>query len=147
MSEFQWIRSHVERLLQDEWEVCTVVADGDGDYGFRFGRAACWVSVLASEPVMVRVFAHAAVGVKPTLAVLRELNDIQCRALSSSISIEDGIVHVVQTLSPIGLTQPVLAQAMKSVGGVANDIGVLMAGVFGGATPYPVEQDEDEAVA
>lgn len=60
MSESLWVRSHVERLLQDEWDVCRVTTDGDGDHPFRNGTAADWVAVLDSEPVMVRVFAHAA---------------------------------------------------------------------------------------
>ena len=147
MSEFQWIKSHVERLLQDEWETCRVDEDGDGDYPFRRGTSACWVSVMASEPIMVRVFAHAATDVKPSLAALRELNDIQPSALSTSIGLAHGTVWVSQTISPIGLTRPVLAQAIFAVAGVAGDIGVLMAGVFGGSTPYPAEQEADEIAA
>jgi hypothetical protein len=137
MSELMWIRSHVERLLQDEWQACRVEADCDGDYPFREGTAACWVSVMDTEPIMVRVFAHAATGVKSSLKLLSELNAIQWRALSASISLRGGTVVVEQTISPIGLTQPVLAQAMRAVGGVADDIGLLLAGMFNGATPYP----------
>ena len=59
----RWLRSHVERLLQDEWGVCRVVPDADGDYPYRSGTAACWVQVLDYERPMVRVFAHAAVGI------------------------------------------------------------------------------------
>jgi hypothetical protein len=137
MSELMWIRSHVERLLQEEWQACRVVADCDGDYPFREGTAACWVSVMETEPIMVRVFAHAATGVKSTLKLLSELNALQWRALSASISLRGGIVVVEQTISPIGLTQPVLAQAMRAVGGVADNIGLLLAGMFNGSTPYP----------
>jgi hypothetical protein len=32
MSEAVWIRSHVERLLQEEWHRCRVRPDGYGDY-------------------------------------------------------------------------------------------------------------------
>ena len=28
---------------------------------------------------------------------------------------------------------------MEGIGGVANDLGALLAAMFGGATPYPVE--------
>lgn len=142
MSERQWIRSHVERLLQHEWEVCRVQPDGDGDYFFRSGTAACWVSVLDTEPVMVRVFAHAATGLRPTLRLLRELNDIERRALSASIVLERDTVVVSQTISPIGLSGAVLRQAMHCVAGVADDIGLLLAGVFGGATPFPAQPQE-----
>src|SRR5438876_1766786 len=37
MTELMWIRSHVEVLLQREWDVCRVVPDADGDYPFRRG--------------------------------------------------------------------------------------------------------------
>lgn len=127
--------------------MCRVHADDDGDYMFRNGTAACWVSVLASDPVMVRVFAHAVNGLKPSLGVLRELNDIQSRSLSTSIGVLHGSVLVSQTISPISLSQEVLAQALSAVGTVANDIGALLASVFGGATPFPVETGAEEEVA
>ena len=147
MSEAQWIRSHVERLLQEEWDACRVHQDGDGDYPFRSGTAMCWVSVMQSDPVMVRVFAHAAFGVRPTLKLYRELNDIQVCALSARITTHDGIVMVSQTISPVGLTRPVLAQAMQAVASTADEIGVLVAAMYGGSTPFPAEDSSDEEVA
>ncbi len=144
-AEMTWIRSHVERCLQDEWGCCHVTVDEDGDYPFRMETAACWVSVMASEPIMVRVFAHAACGLKPSAKLLAELNSIQLRALSASIGLSGDAVVVSQTLCPIGLSAPVLAQAMHAVGGVASDVGLLLAGMFGGHTPYPAsEQSADE---
>lgn len=130
-----WIRSHVEMLLAQEWQLCRITADDDGDYVFPSGTALCWVSVLEGEVPMVRVTAHAAYGIRSSAKVLRELNDIQARLLSASIRLAGDVVVVSQTLSPIGLTQPVLAQALAAVGGVAADIGPLLAAVFDGATP------------
>ena len=42
-----------------------------------------------------------------------------------------------------------LAQALQAVGAVADDIGVLLASMFGGWTPFPVEEStsEDEEAA
>lgn len=60
MTDVMWIRSHVELLLQHEWDLCRVRVDDDGDFPFRRGNAMCWVSVLDCDPPMVRVFAHAA---------------------------------------------------------------------------------------
>jgi hypothetical protein len=146
MTEMLWIRSHIERLLQDEWDVCRVEPDADGDYPFRYGTAGCWVRLLDSDPSMIRVAAHAVVGVRRTAKLLTELNDIQRRALSSAVLwSHDGVV-VSQTLSPIGLTAPVLAQAMAAVGGLADEIGVLLASMFGGETPFEVEVSESEDV-
>lgn len=148
MSEMQWIRSHVERLLQEHWDSRELYEDRDGDYPFRAGTAMCWVSVLDSEPVMVRVFAHAAFGVKPSLKFYRELNELQRCSLSAHVAFGDGVVMVSQTLSPIGLTLPVLTQAMGAVASMAEDIGTLVAAMFGGSTPFPASsEDAEEEVA
>lgn len=144
MTEMMWIKSHVEQLLECEWDSCRVQVDGDGDYPFRCGTAACWVSVLDTEPIMVRVFAHAAYGLKPSLKLFKELNDIQRRALSCRVEFVDGVVLVSQTISPYGLTHPVLAQALSAVGTVADDIGTLLAAVFGGLTPFGAEVPDSE---
>jgi hypothetical protein len=146
MSQLMWIRSHVELLLQREWDVCRVLSDEDGDFPYRHGTAACYVSVLDVDPPMVRVFAHAAYGLKPTLKVLREINEIQGRSMSARVELRRDVVVVSQTVSPIGLTQPVLAQAMDAVGSVADDIGTLLAAMFDGATPFKHEiPDSEEA--
>ena len=144
MSELMWIRSHVEVLLQREWDVCRVVADEDGDYPFRRGTAACYVSVVAAEPTMVRVFAHAAFGLRPTLKVLRELSEIQRRSISARVELRRDVVVVSQAISPLGLTQPVLAQAMDEVATVADDIGTLVAVMFDGRTPFPAQVPDSE---
>lgn len=144
MSELMWIRSHVEALLQREWDVCRVVADDDGDYPFRRGTAACYVAVLDAEPIMVRVFAHAAFGLRPTLKVLRELSEIQRRSLTARVELRHDVVVVSQTVSPVGLTQPVLAQAMNEVATVADGIGPLVAVMFDGRTPFPAQVPHSE---
>ncbi len=138
MTELLWIRSHVEVLLARHWDLCRVVPDADGDYVFRQGSALCWVSVLDTDAPMVRVTAHAAYGLRPTSKVLRELNDIQNRSLSAAIRLTKDVVVVTQTLSPIALSEPVLAQALSSVADVAADVGPLLAAMFDGATPLPV---------
>ena len=101
------------------------------------------------EAPFVRVWAHAALGIKPSLAMWRELNDIQRRCLTSSVMWSSGVVVVTQTISAVGLTRPVLAQALNAVGNVADDIGILLASMFGGSTPYPAEQPDsaDEEAA
>lgn len=148
MTTNSWVRSHVERLLQEEWDVCRVTKDDDGDYHYRRGTAACWVSIMETDDVpFIRVFAHAARLPKPSLAMFRELNDIQVRCSTASVMWCCGPVTVSQTISPIGLTAPVLTQAMNAVAGVADDIGLLLAATFNGATPYPAEAPESEDAA
>jgi len=147
MNEVLWIRSHVRQVLQDIWDVGRIDVDGDGDVPFRCGTAACWVTVLESDPIMVRVFAHAVHGVRASAKLYRELNDIQARSLSAHIEYGRGVVCVSQTISPIGLTAPILRQALDAVGGTAAEIGGLLAAMFDGDTPFahPVDVDEDAA--
>jgi hypothetical protein len=140
----RWLRSHLERLLQAEWRVCQVTADADGDYAFRAGTAAGWVQLLDSGPLMVRVLAHAALDIPRSAKLLTELNDIQNRAMTATIRWCEGSVMVSQTLSAHGLNRKTLRQALQSVGGVADDIGLLLAGMYGGSTPFPVESSVDE---
>lgn len=143
MSELMWIRSHVELLLQRQWYCTTVRQDEDGDYPFRADSGLCWVSVLDTQPPMVRVFGHAAIGVRPSLKLYRELSEIQKGVLSATVTHSDDLVLVSQTISPIGLTQPVLAQAINSVASITAEIGPLIAAMFGGATPCPSDQSSD----
>jgi hypothetical protein len=149
MSEKLWITSHVERLLADVWDVCRAAPDDDGDYPWSYGTAIGWVSVIdAGDGFMIRVWAHAAYDVKPSAKLLRELNDIQGRSLSTAIYLAGHIVVVEQTLSPIGLSQPVLAQALNAVRTVADDTGLLVAAMYGGRTPVPASvnsESEDAA--
>jgi hypothetical protein len=145
MTNSRWVRSNVERLLQDEWDVWRVEHDDEGDYQFRRGTAACWVSILETGDLpFIRVFAYAADGLKPTAALFPELNDIQLRCSPVAVMWFGGRAMVSQTISPIGLTRSVLAQAIDAVGNVADDIGVLLASMFGGSTPYPVKLPEPE---
>lgn len=144
MSEMMWIRSHVELLLQREWDVCRVESDPDGDFPFRNGTAACWVSVTDGPMPMVHVVAHAACGFKYSAKLLREINDIQGRTLSARVTFTDGCVLVSQTVNPIGMTQPVLSQALLSAGGIADDIGALLAVMFDGRTPFPADVSSSE---
>lgn len=138
MTEADWLHSHVEQLLQREWDVCRVEVDRDGDFPFRSGTAAGWVSVLEGPPHLVRVMAHAVYGVRPTVGLLRELNELNVRSLTASALLIDDIVVVQQTLSPYGLGEQTLQQAIASVGWMADDVGALLAAMFDGSTPHPV---------
>ena len=75
------LRSHVERCLQDIWESPELITDPDADYPYRYGTAACWVSILDGPELGVRVFAHAAVGVRPSAKLAREVNELNDNAV------------------------------------------------------------------
>jgi hypothetical protein len=53
MSEIAWLRSHVERCLEDHWGVHPLIVDVDGDYPFRWGTACCYVSILDDDPALI----------------------------------------------------------------------------------------------
>lgn len=144
------VRSHVERCLQDIWQVCRVPVDEEGDYPFRAGAAACWVRVDAQIPVLVRVFGHAVVDVKRSAGLLRELNDLNTRARTTStawdamhLGASVGVVRVSTVVHPDGLGRASLRHALDAVASVSNDVGPMVAGVFGGSTPYEAEAEEN----
>ena len=136
------VRSHVERCLQDIWEVCRVPVDDDGDYPFRAGVAACWVRVDAHAPILVRVFGHAVVDVKRSAGLLRELNDVNSRARTTSAAWDAGVVRVSAMVHPDALGRGALRHALDAVASVSNDLGPMMASVYGGTTPYSAEVQE-----
>jgi hypothetical protein len=144
------VRSHVERCLQDIWQVCQVRVDADGDYPFRAGVASCWVRVDSELPVLVRVFGHAAVDVRRFAGLLRELNDVNCRARSTSVVWDPadstpgrGVVRVAAMIHPEALGRRSLRHALDAVAVVSNDLGPLVASVYGGTTPFAAQTAEE----
>lgn len=96
--ETTWLRAHVRECLRDIWSVCGIRSDEDDDVPFRAGTSAGWVMVVLGEPPLLRVLLQAAYDVKPTAAVLREINDVNHRARTVKVSIVDGLVLVEQCI-------------------------------------------------
>ncbi len=136
MNVSMFVRSHVERCLADMLGVCRVPADRDGDYYFRSGSAACYVRVEDQDPVIVRVFAVAATGASRSAKPLAEINEVNSRSHSAWVRWASDQVVVGQALIADSVTVQALDQACRAVVRVANDIGALIAAVFGGATPF-----------
>jgi hypothetical protein len=87
-------------------------------------------------PDLVRVFAFAAVGTPRNAKLLTELNDINGRCRTASVSWAGGLVIVEQVLDAKAVKRSTLRQAFVAVGCVADDIGTMIATVFGGRTPF-----------
>lgn len=132
------LRSHVERCLQDIWTTTELTTDGDQDYPYRTGTAMCWVSLVGGPVLGVRVFAHAAYGLRTSSKLIREVNEINARSAWAKVAFHDGIVMVCTELHWAAVDRLALAQAIGAVGEVADQIGPLLAGVYGGQTPHPV---------
>lgn len=141
MGDTRMLRSHVERCLQDIWDQHHLVMDDDGDYPYRWGTAACWVRIESGGTDMVRVFAHAASDVKRSLRLLAELNELNASARSAQVYWVNGSVLVSHGLHAAAVDREPLGHACTSVGVVADDIGGMVAAVFGGSTPFPLVEE------
>ena len=135
----QWFRAWVERILQDLWGHEHVSTDADGDYPFRSDTAACYVSVEDDPSLAVCVWGVAAHGLKPTLRVLREVNELNSQMRLGKVYLVGGQVRVECRLPADVVTASLLDRACAAVGSVAGDIGAMFAVVHGGATPFAAE--------
>ena len=79
-----------------------------------------------------------------SLKLLSELNDINARARCVNVYWNGDSVIAEQTIHADGLTKKTLGQACLAVGGVSDDIGMLLAAMFGGETPFPALDTEDQ---
>ena len=146
----EMLRSHVERALQELWEDPELTIDDDGDYPFRSDTAAGWIRVIGGEQPAVCVFAKAATGVPSTKKVLEEIAELNARSRWAKISWCHGDVVVDEAIHWLSLDQAALARAIESVMTVSDDIGSMIATVYGGQTPFPLDleaasSDEDAA--
>ncbi|MGB8020565.1 MAG: hypothetical protein WCF04_05010 [Candidatus Nanopelagicales bacterium] len=133
------MRSHLERCLQDIWGTRDLAVDDDRDYPYPYGIAACWVSPLGGPVPGVEVYAHAAVGLKPSARLLREVGELNARSRWTKLTFADGIVRVSATLHWAAVDRLALAHTLAQVGEVANDVGSLLAVVYGGSTPFSAD--------
>lgn len=134
-----WLRSHVERCLQDLWQRYPLETDGDRDYPFRYGTAGCWVHVEPEEPGTVRVVGIAARELRRSAKLLAEVNDVNARTRTAHAYFTNGAVLVEQALLASTVTRESLGQACTAVGSVAHDIGGILAVMFDGETVFPEE--------
>jgi hypothetical protein len=135
MAAIDMARSHVERCLQDLWGVDQVNTDADGDYPYGAGGAACYINVDPAEPIVVKAVACAVVEVKKSTKLLEEINDINRRCRTAYVYWDHGTVLVEQALLAEVVDRGSLSHAGQSVAAIANDIGPMIAAVYGGRTP------------
>ncbi len=146
----EMLRSHVEQTLQGIWEQSDLIADEDGDYPFRSKTAVCWVRVVGGEQPAVRVFAQAACGVPESKNMFRELAELNSCSRWAKISWACGVVAVDQSIHWLSIDRDALERALDAVAVVSDDIGPMIAAIYGGETPFPLDteaasSDEDAA--
>jgi hypothetical protein len=137
------VRSHVERCLQDIWEVQRPEPDRDGDYPFQTKSCVGWLRIEPQRPLLVRVFAHAAYDVKRSAALLQEINALNARSRLATVCWSDGVVSVHSALPAEVIDRATLALLLDTVRCVADDIGELTAAVFGGQLPIRSREEAE----
>ena len=135
MAAIDLARSHIERCLQDVWDVDRVLPDADGDYCFRIGTASCYFGLDGAEPLLVKAVACAVMNVKKSAKLLDEINAINQRCRTAHLYWSNGNVLVEQSMFAETVDRSALFLAGQSVGHIADDVGQMIATVFGGRTP------------
>ena len=133
-------RSHVKELLRTAFRWEQVVVDEDGDVPIRCRTAMVYASVVGKGR-LVRVWSRAVSGVRPTKAVLREVNDANCGTCVERVYVEHSAVWVEGHLPVEGLRPKDLKQLCREVGDLADHLGQLLAAVHGGSVTFPEEAD------
>lgn len=128
----EWFRAFVERSLQQMWELPEVVKDDDGDYPFGDESTTAYVTVEEEPGLGVCVWSYAARGVKGTVRVLREVNDLNISSRLCKVMWRDGVVRVELRLPADQVSAQSLERACGHVEGIASDIGQMFAVVHGG---------------
>ena len=142
--QIEWVRAYVEKLLRVGL-TGPPVPDADGDYPFRWGTAACWVRICEEPFLRVEVFAHAALGVKGSVALLRELNDLTAGLLRGRVYVRDGVVVMEDNIPASAVTPEELAESCACVGTLGHELGVMLAAMFDGQTPFPADAEPIES--
>lgn len=135
------LRSHVEAVLREIWEQSELVVDADGDYPFRSETAACWVRVLGGDEPSVQVFAHAACDVPRSVKMLAEVNEVNRRARWTKLFWSNGYIVSEASLHWTVVDRAGLERLMGATVAMCDDVGPMIAAVFGGTTPLQPERD------
>jgi hypothetical protein len=134
--QVDWFRAYVDSLLREVWDG-QADTDDDGDWPFRHGSAAGWVSVRPWPYLRVEVFAHAARDVKQSARLLRELNEANWFLVDGRVYWRDGFVVAETSIEAERVDRDSLIRACLAVGGAADELGTLLAAMFDGQTPFP----------
>jgi len=140
------IRSHVERCLQEEFELCRVVSDGDGDYPFEHESIVYYVGLVeCGGEWWIRVFCPLVFGVKRSAKLLAELNDLNTRTPLTRAVWADGTVYVDGVLHASAVNRDSLGRLCHAVAHVSADMGDMIALVYGGLRTSAPSRDEETA--
>jgi hypothetical protein len=146
--QIEWLTAYVEKCLRESWgDEADQLVPFAQMVTFRAGTAACQVRVEDGDPTMVRVMALAVTGVNSSAKLLREVNEVNARSRVANVWWAARDVVVECSLFAESVTVETLEQACQHVVNVANDIGIGMAALYDGTTPYPPFASDSEEAA
>lgn len=137
MSYIDMAHSHVERRVREAMGLTEVKRDPDGDIPFRYGTAACFISV-DDDGQLARVWSPAVRDLRPTAAVLRELNAVSADLSFARVVLRWGCAYVEASTLIEELTARHLRQLCDEVGSSADGLGQMLAAVHGGSVFFPL---------
>ena len=142
---FDWFVSHIENCLSEINDV-EVAVDEDGDYVIGTRPARIYVRPCREPYWAAEAFTIAAAGLQPKAAVLREINQLNSRSATAMLFLGGGgNVIVRQRIHCDGVSTETLCQAIGAVGCVAKDVGILMASMFDGHSPFHMDPATSDA--
>ena len=90
------------------------------------------------------ISAWAATGLTSSAKLLREVNEVNGRARGPKVFFDGGYVIVQQALIASSLDVDSFVFAVGAVSSIADDIGPMLAAVYGGSTCFPAELSDAE---
>lgn len=140
MSFVDLAKSHVRECLREGFELPSLMVDDDGDVPFSHGTARYYVTVR-QDGLKVKAWATAVYGVKPSAAVLREINEVNAGLQFSRAFIVQERLMIEGVLPIDGLTATDLRDLCVEIGSVADEVGQMISAVHGGVVAVPEGED------
>ena len=136
-TQHEWFSNYVSALMST---LGVHAPDADNDLPVRGTTSRGWVRVETKEPWGVRVFALAAHGLPEKAAVLKEINAVNrsVRGIQAVLT-KDGNVWVEYLVLADAVNTDTLRVVIGRVLEIADDVGLMLATVYGGTTPISSE--------
>lgn len=141
------VRAYVESLLERLIGASQVTPDQDGDYPVRYQGALYYVRLVGQVDPVVQVFSVAVAGIRPTAALLKELNAINSTIRFARVFWVLDQVLVETELVGEGVEPADFDNACRAVATITDHYGPLLAERFGGTTAFADEKVPESAAA
>lgn len=134
MSYRDMAMSHVIQGVREAFCMSEVVLDHDGDIPMTGPHATYWLTVRG-DGKRVRAWGFAVMDVKPTAALLREVNNANSSLELCRVLWDNGAVVVVGIAPVENLTGDALGELCCEVEHTLASVGEMIHAVYGGELP------------